>query len=71
MPLLDTNHVLSMDLSFHPLFVKSGSTSRSKRGRTGKARSNKETIDSDDKSPLSSVPGGYGGRLGDIGECVC
>uniref|UniRef100_M1DIY9 Uncharacterized protein n=1 Tax=Solanum tuberosum TaxID=4113 RepID=M1DIY9_SOLTU len=51
-PLLDTDEVLPMNPLFHPLLIRSGSTFKSKRRRTGRANSSKAAVDSDDKAPL-------------------
>uniref|UniRef100_M1DPX3 Putative plant transposon protein domain-containing protein n=1 Tax=Solanum tuberosum TaxID=4113 RepID=M1DPX3_SOLTU len=54
-PLIDTDEVLSIDLYFHPLMVRHGSTSGSKRRRTGRASNSKAAVDSDDEGLLSDA----------------
>ncbi|KAH0699044.1 hypothetical protein KY284_013259 [Solanum tuberosum] len=54
-PLLDTDEVLPMDPPFHHLFIRSGSTSRSKKMRTGRASSSKAAMDLDDEAQLSGA----------------
>ncbi|KAH0748634.1 hypothetical protein KY290_027866 [Solanum tuberosum] len=54
-PLIDIDEVLSIDLYFHPLMVRHGSTSGSKRRRTGRASNSKAAVDSDDEGVLSDA----------------
>uniref|UniRef100_M1DN20 Putative plant transposon protein domain-containing protein n=1 Tax=Solanum tuberosum TaxID=4113 RepID=M1DN20_SOLTU len=54
-PLLDTNELLPTDPPLHRLLIRSGSTSRSKRRRTGRASSSKAVVDSNDEAPLSGA----------------
>ncbi|KAH0698648.1 hypothetical protein KY284_012863 [Solanum tuberosum] len=54
-PLFDTDEVLPMDPPLHPLLVRSGSTSRSKRRRTSRASSSRAAAGSDDEDPLSGA----------------
>uniref|UniRef100_M1DM57 Putative plant transposon protein domain-containing protein n=1 Tax=Solanum tuberosum TaxID=4113 RepID=M1DM57_SOLTU len=54
-PLFDADEVLPMGPPIHPLLVRQGSTSRSKRGRTGRASSSKAAVDSDNEDPLSGA----------------
>uniref|UniRef100_M1D924 Putative plant transposon protein domain-containing protein n=1 Tax=Solanum tuberosum TaxID=4113 RepID=M1D924_SOLTU len=54
-PLFDVADVLSMDTPLHPLLVRTGYTSRSKRRRTGRASSSKVAVISDDDDPLSGA----------------
>uniref|UniRef100_M1DUV9 Uncharacterized protein n=1 Tax=Solanum tuberosum TaxID=4113 RepID=M1DUV9_SOLTU len=54
-PLFDADEVLPTDPPFYPLLVRQGSTSRSKRRRTGRASSSKTDVDSDDEDPLSGA----------------
>ncbi|KAH0685721.1 hypothetical protein KY290_017249 [Solanum tuberosum] len=51
----DADEVLSMDPPLHPLLVRTGSTSRGKRRRTGSASSSKAVLNSDDDDPLSDA----------------
>uniref|UniRef100_M1DMC5 Uncharacterized protein n=1 Tax=Solanum tuberosum TaxID=4113 RepID=M1DMC5_SOLTU len=54
-PLFDADEVLPMDPLFHPRLVRSGSTSRRKRRRTGKASSSKAAVDLEEKDLLSGA----------------
>uniref|UniRef100_M1DK41 Putative plant transposon protein domain-containing protein n=1 Tax=Solanum tuberosum TaxID=4113 RepID=M1DK41_SOLTU len=54
-PLFDADEVLLMEPPFHPLLVIQGSTSRSKKRRTGRASSSKAAMDSNDEDPLSGA----------------
>jgi len=39
----------------HPLLVRAGTTSKSKRRRMGRASSSKAAVDSDEEAPLSGA----------------
>uniref|UniRef100_M1DAE6 Putative plant transposon protein domain-containing protein n=1 Tax=Solanum tuberosum TaxID=4113 RepID=M1DAE6_SOLTU len=55
LPLFDVDEVLPMDPPLHPLLVRTCSTSRSKRRRTGRDSSSKTAMDSNDEDPLSGA----------------
>ncbi|KAH0717241.1 hypothetical protein KY285_013272 [Solanum tuberosum] len=55
LPLLDIDEVLPLDPPFHHLLIWSSSTSRSKKRRTGRAKSSKVAVDLNDKAQLLSA----------------
>uniref|UniRef100_M1DXI4 Putative plant transposon protein domain-containing protein n=1 Tax=Solanum tuberosum TaxID=4113 RepID=M1DXI4_SOLTU len=55
-PLLDTDEVLPMDLPSHPLLVRQGSTSQSKRRKTNRASSSKVAVESDEEGGDDTRP---------------
>uniref|UniRef100_M1DRK8 Uncharacterized protein n=1 Tax=Solanum tuberosum TaxID=4113 RepID=M1DRK8_SOLTU len=54
-PLFDADEVLSMDSPVHPLLVRTCSTSRSKRRRTGRGSNSKTAVNLDDDDPFSGA----------------